>query len=86
MKEDTPEAAQFRFEADGSKVFVFAEPDKYKCPKCGEVGRYPGSINPGNIITITIPELEGVYCMRCWGQWLVDNIPKMEKIENEGNA
>jgi len=46
---------------------------KYVCPKCG------ANDTIGNI-QVSIEPFEGVYCQRCYAEWIHANIPKMDRL------
>ena len=44
---------------------------KYKCQKHGITENY---------ISVTIPEYEGNYCQKCWCEFVLPNLEKLEEM------
>ena len=66
----------FTFKND-SELFATAQPlkfkvDEYDCPVCGVVKVYVS-------VTLGDPELDGMYCQKCYARWVNKNLPRITK-------
>lgn len=50
----------------------------YTCPACGWKckSQYEG-------LRVSFPNVQGIYCMECYGKWIHANIPKMIEDKHE---
>ena len=63
------------FETTVPKLFQTSEPltfkvNEYDCPVCGVVKVYIS-------VTLGDPELDGMYCQKCYARWVNKNLPRI---------
>jgi hypothetical protein len=60
------------------KVISIAPDNIRVCPTCGQ----KFSEDVGIFINLGKQEIDGVYCLHCYGRWIKNDIPKLEGIKN----
>lgn len=78
--------AQLRHDPDaqlGSSTLAI-EDVEYVCPVCGYKECMLGLEIPGVSVSVNDPELDGVYCLRCWVRKTVEGVPRMIESGEEG--